>query len=77
MPTEDAMRGPYVETSRLRYDNGGAGRCRGAARQTQHGRRVAGLAAGRMDTRWHIRQEGREKMGGVLCNGPIGALSAT
>ena len=22
MPTEDAMRGPYVETSRLRYDNG-------------------------------------------------------
>ena len=37
MPTEDAMRGPYVETSRLRYDNGRAGRCRGAARQTQLG----------------------------------------
>ena len=53
MPTEDAMRSPYVETSRLRYDNGRAGRFRGAARQTQHGRRVAGLAARRMDTRWH------------------------
>ena len=59
MPTEDAMRGPYVETTRLRYDNGRAGRFRGAARQTQHGRRVAGLAAGRRDTRWHMRQEYR------------------
>ena len=59
MPTEDAMRSPYVETSRLRYDNGRAGRFRGAARQTQHGRRVAGLAARRMDTRWHIRQLNR------------------
>ena len=57
MPTEDAMRATDMETSRLRYDDERAGRCCGAARKTQHGRRIASFEIAGLDTRLHMRQK--------------------
>ena len=46
-----------METGRLLYDDGSAVPCGPTAEKTQRGWLIAGLAAGRLDARLHIRQE--------------------
>ena len=50
------MHAPDMETGRLLYDDGSAVPCGPTAEKTQRGWRIAGLAAGRLDARLHIRQ---------------------
>ena len=57
--TWNATHTPDVEISRLRYDDGPSGLHSSIAGKSQCDRWVAGLAAAVMDTKLHMRQEGR------------------
>ena len=54
--TIDAMHATGMESSRFRYDDCRFERYDAADRKTLQGRRVAGLAAPRLDARLHMRQ---------------------
>ena len=55
-PTEGGRETRVMERSRLRYDDGRAGRCRPAVRITQCSQGVAGMGGAGVGAGLHLRQ---------------------